>query len=67
MPFVLMWERNSPGSRFRAEEFMRGGEFRYYLSWGALCSQHFKYGSNYGHVFPVHAHWLACAFLCHAH
>ena len=21
--------------------------------WGALCSQHFKYGSNYGHVFPA--------------
>ena len=20
---------------------------------GALCSQHFEYGSNYGHVFPV--------------
>ena len=21
--------------------------------WGALCSQHFEYGSNYGHVLPV--------------
>ena len=23
------------------------------MAWGALCSQHFEYGSNYGHVFPV--------------
>ena len=23
------------------------------IKWGALCSQHFEYESNYGHVFPV--------------
>ena len=27
---------------------------------GALCSQHFEYGSNYGHVFPTGLHALFC-------
>ena len=34
-------------------DFYRGCEFLQGMYRSALCSQHFEYRSNYGHVFPV--------------